>query len=83
MSTEDTLSVQIIVFPERSELMFSSHIPDGEFQVLIFNGLDVETCEDWQPALVRKPLKRSVLQFESWLNVFTDGRDGLHELILF
>lgn len=46
MSTEDTLSVQIIVFPKRSELMFSSHVPDGEFQVLIFNCLDIETCKD-------------------------------------
>lgn len=45
-STDDTLSVQIIVFPERSELMFSTHVPDGELQVLIFNCLHVETFKD-------------------------------------
>lgn len=45
-STDDTLSVQIIVFPERSELMFSTHVPDGELQVLILNCLHVETFKD-------------------------------------
>lgn len=44
-NTDITLGIQIIVFPEGSELMFSSHVPDGEFQVLVFNSLNVKTLK--------------------------------------
>lgn len=40
-----TLSVQIIVFPEGSQLVFAADVPDGELQVLIFNRLHVEALE--------------------------------------
>lgn len=57
-STGDTLSVQIIVFPEGSELVFSTHVPDGEFQVLIFNCLHIETFKKRLKTLFRTTLKR-------------------------
>lgn len=60
-STNHTLSVQIIVFPERSELMFSTHIPDGELQVLVFNSFHVKTFKDREPSLFRRTLRSSVL----------------------
>lgn len=41
-----TLRVQIIVFPERPEFVFSTHVPDGELQVFVFHRLHVETFRD-------------------------------------
>jgi hypothetical protein len=35
--------VSLTVPPERADLVLPSHIPDGEGNVLVFNGLDIET----------------------------------------
>lgn len=53
-STNHTLSVEIIVFPERSELMFSTHIPDGELQVLIFDSFHIKPFKDREPSLFKE-----------------------------
>lgn len=44
--TNGTLSVQIVVFPERSQFVFSTHIPDGELQVFVFHRLHIETFRE-------------------------------------
>lgn len=38
-----TLCVQIVVFPEWAEFMLATHIPNGEFQVFVFNSFDIKT----------------------------------------
>jgi hypothetical protein len=35
--------LSLTVPPERTDLILSSHIPDGEGNVLVFNGLDIKT----------------------------------------
>jgi hypothetical protein len=35
--------VLVTVPPERTDLVLPSHIPDGEGNVLVFDGLDIET----------------------------------------
>ena len=71
------------MFPERSEFVFSSHIPDGEFQVLIFDCLHVET---FQKKKKKKKVEHNLTEHRSEMvpvcKCCTDGRDGLHELIL-
>lgn len=40
---DDTLGVLEVMSPQRSDLVLSSDIPHGELDVLVLNGLDVET----------------------------------------
>lgn len=40
----DTLGVLEVVSPERTDLVLTTDVPDGELNVLVFDGLDVETC---------------------------------------
>ena len=39
---DDTLCVLEVVSPERADLVLSTHIPNGELDVLVLNSLDVE-----------------------------------------
>lgn len=50
-----TLCVQVVVFPQRPQLVFSTHVPDGELQVLVFHRLHVETFRDLKRDLIRGP----------------------------
>lgn len=36
--------IQLTVPPEGADLVLPSDVPDGEGDVLVLNGLDVETC---------------------------------------
>lgn len=38
-----TLSVLEVVSPQRTDLVLTTNVPDGELDVLIFDSLDVET----------------------------------------
>ena len=40
----DTLGVLEVMSPERADLVLSTDIPHGELNVLVLDGLDVETC---------------------------------------
>jgi len=40
---DDTLGVLEVMSPQRSDLVLSTNIPYGELNVLIFDGLDIET----------------------------------------
>ena len=37
------LSVLVIMSPERSDFVLSADVPDGEGNVFVFDGFDVET----------------------------------------
>jgi hypothetical protein len=37
------LRARIVVSPERSDLVLSTHIPDVEFDILVCHGFDVES----------------------------------------
>ena len=41
---DDTLGVLEVMPPQRSDLVLASDIPHGELDVLVLDGLDVETC---------------------------------------
>lgn len=41
---DDALGVLEVMPPQRSNLVLSSYIPNGELNVLVLNGLDVESC---------------------------------------
>jgi len=41
---DDTLGVLEVVSPQRTDLVLSTDIPYGELDVLVLDGLDVETC---------------------------------------
>jgi hypothetical protein len=41
---DDTLSVLEVMPPERTDLVLTADIPHGELNVLVLDGLDVETC---------------------------------------
>jgi len=41
---DNTLCVLEVVTPQRSDLVLSTDIPDGELNVLVFNCLNVEAC---------------------------------------
>lgn len=41
---DDTLGVLEVMSPERTDLVLSTDIPHGELNVLVLDGLDVETC---------------------------------------
>ena len=43
---DETLRVLVIMPPQRSDLILSSHIPHGEADVLVFDGLHVE-ADGW------------------------------------
>lgn len=38
-----TLSIKIIMLPQRSQLVFAANIPNSKFQVFIFNRFNIET----------------------------------------
>jgi len=40
----DTLGVLEVVAPQRTDLVLTTDIPHGELNVLVLDGLDVETC---------------------------------------
>lgn len=40
---DDTLGVLEVVAPERTDLVLTTHIPHGKLNVLVFDGLDVES----------------------------------------
>lgn len=37
--------VSVTVSPERSDLVLSADVPDGERNVLVLDSLDIKTCE--------------------------------------
>ena len=39
----EPLRVLVVVSPERSDLVLSADVPDGEGNVFVFDGFDVET----------------------------------------
>jgi hypothetical protein len=39
---DDTLGILEVMSPQRSDLVLSTNIPDGELNVLILDGLDIE-----------------------------------------
>ena len=41
---DDTLGVLEVMSPQRTNLVLTTDIPDGELNVLVFDSLDVETC---------------------------------------
>jgi hypothetical protein len=41
---DDTLGVLEVMSPERTDLVLTADIPDGELNVLVLDSLDVETC---------------------------------------
>ena len=41
---DDTLGVLEVMSPEGTDLVLTTDIPDGELDVLVLDGLDVETC---------------------------------------
>jgi len=41
---DDTLGVLEVMPPERADLVLTADIPHGELNVLVLDGLDVETC---------------------------------------
>jgi hypothetical protein len=41
---DDTLGVLEVVAPQRTDLVLTTDIPHGELNVLVLDGLDVETC---------------------------------------
>jgi hypothetical protein len=43
---DDTLGVLEVMSPQRADLVLSTDIPYGEGDVLVLDGLDVETCAD-------------------------------------
>ena len=43
---DDTLGVLEVMSPERTDLVLSTDIPHGELNVLVLDGLDVETCSE-------------------------------------
>jgi hypothetical protein len=40
---DDALGILEVMSPERSDLILSTYIPYGELNILVLNGLDVET----------------------------------------
>lgn len=42
---DKTLCVLVVVSPERSDLVLTPYVPDGETNVLVLYGLHVETCQ--------------------------------------
>jgi len=42
---DDTLGVLEVMSPERTDLVLTADIPDGELNVLVLDSLDVETCK--------------------------------------
>ena len=46
---DDTLGVLEVVAPEGADLVLTTHVPHGKLNVLVLDGLDVETCVDRQP----------------------------------
>ena len=42
----DTLGVLEVVPPQRADLVLSTDIPHGELNVLVFDSLDVEACDE-------------------------------------
>jgi hypothetical protein len=43
---DDTLCVLEVVAPQRSDLVLSTNVPNGEGNVLVFDGLDVKACRN-------------------------------------
>jgi hypothetical protein len=41
---DDTLGVLEVMSPERTDLVLTADIPDGELNVLVLDSLDVKTC---------------------------------------
>jgi hypothetical protein len=48
---DDTLSVLEVMPPEGSDLVLTTDIPHGELNVLVLDGLDVETCRRGKEAV--------------------------------
>ena len=47
---------ELTVPPERADLVLSSHVPDSERDVLVFNGLDVETLYETRTFIFENPV---------------------------
>ena len=45
MALMSTLSVLIVVSPQRTDFVLATNIPHCETNILIFNSLDIETCK--------------------------------------
>jgi hypothetical protein len=43
---DDTLRVLEVMSPQRSDFVLSTHIPNGELDILVFNGLNIE-ADGW------------------------------------
>jgi hypothetical protein len=42
---DDALGVLEIMSPERTDLVLTTDVPDGELDVLVLDSLDIETCQ--------------------------------------
>lgn len=41
---DDTLGVLEVMSPQRTDLVLTTNIPDGELDILVLDSLDVESC---------------------------------------
>ena len=60
--------------PQRADLVLASDVPDGEGDVLVLNGLDVETCAGLALFMMNLHAMRAGTGL-----IHTDGRDRGHD----
>lgn len=71
---DDTLSVLKIVSPKGSDLVLSTNIPYGKLNILVFDGLDVESYVNKSATSLRDSLDRIEMD-----NTRTNGWNGCND----
>ena len=63
---DDTLGVLEVMPPQRTDLVLTTDIPNGELDVLVLDGLDVETCRPKCQRIVPITLVLQVATYRWW-----------------
>jgi hypothetical protein len=63
---DDTLGVLEVMPPQRTDLVLTADIPHGELDVLVLDGLDVETCRPRHQRIVPITLVLQVATYQWW-----------------
>ena len=63
---DDTLGVLEVMPPQRTDLVLTADIPHGELNVLVLDGLDVETCRSKNQRIVLVVLMLHIATYRWW-----------------
>lgn len=63
---DDTLGVLEVMPPQRTDLVLTADIPHGELNVLVLDGLDVETCRSKNQRIVLIELMLHIATYRWW-----------------